>query len=52
MNIKTYHGSPIRSSNGMGQRVITELGELDPERQRPTSDLGATKALISRVVQL
>jgi hypothetical protein len=56
MNTKTYHGPPdwppIGSSYKMGQQVIAGLGEPDLGRQIPTSDLGATEALISRVVQL
>jgi hypothetical protein len=54
MNTKTYHessdGSPAGSSYGIGQHDIAVLDEPDPRQQRSTSELGATKALISRVV--
>jgi hypothetical protein len=56
MDTKTYHGPPdgppTRSSYVMGQHNVAGLGEPDPRRQRPTSELGATEALISRVVQM
>jgi hypothetical protein len=53
---ETYHGPPDGPSNslpcGMGQHVIIRSGELDPRRQRSAPELYATKALISRVMQL
>jgi hypothetical protein len=55
-NTKTYHGPPNGLPNGlscrMGQQVIIRSCELDTRRRRPASELYATEALISRVMQL
>jgi hypothetical protein len=56
MNTKTYHGPPgglpTGSTYGMGRQDVARLGEPDPRLQRSTSELGATKVLISRVMRL
>jgi hypothetical protein len=55
MNTKMYHEPPdgplAGSSYGMEQQDIAGLGKSDQRQQRSTSKLGATQALISRVVQ-
>jgi hypothetical protein len=56
MDTKMYHGPPDEpptgSFYGMGRQEVAGLGKPDPRRQRPTSELGATEALISQVMQL